>query len=510
MKTLSKKSGVTLTVLAITVVVMVILASTIIINVGDSVTDTKKATFASDLKTIEDAVSIYYVQNDELPSDKNALSEKEILSLSGNDNMTFLKEELSLNGDDNENLDMGSFYKINLSKLDIETSTRGTLVNGENDVYVVSFPSLKVYYLAGLSADSTKYFSLSSKITSANKLEETEQMGINVETDVQTVSGVTVKKQVKTWTNDANILIQANIASTEKLYVSVAGREKRAIETKIGNNNLSFGSLEDIKNGKANIKADITESDIEYFNSLSQSEKIIYIIKEKNGEMTANVKVDLSNFENVSPVILNIKEIQNDNYNIIEFSVNDSISGVKNIYYEYLKCYDEDMNLKNYYTDVTEYDASYMKARGKKVEVTENNTYQVKVPKNITKVQITAFDKALNYTSVSKELNDNIYATVLGKNISNKSVYFNFAVLFKKEISSVKTYISTNGIDFEDEKNIDITNIEENELSANVVYDDVLVTTQDVYVKIVVTTKENEEYVRIINLSDIEDIEIMS
>ena len=58
---------------------------------------------------------------------------------------------------------MGSFYKINLSKLDIETSTRGTLVNGENDVYVVSFPSLKVYYLAGLSADSTKYFSLSSK-----------------------------------------------------------------------------------------------------------------------------------------------------------------------------------------------------------------------------------------------------------------------------------------------------------------------------------------------------------
>ncbi|MDO4283124.1 MAG: hypothetical protein Q4D02_05735 [Clostridia bacterium] len=503
MRGLNQKRGVTLTVLAITIVIMVILASTVIINIGDSVTDTKKTTYATDLKTIEDAVSMYYIQNNKMPSDEEALSEQEILNLSGNENMTLLREELSLNGDDHENLNLGSFYKVDLSKIGIEGASKG--LGTGNDIYVVSYSSLKVYYLAGLNADGTKYFSLSSKLTGMNPLENVEENDLVGETKVQTVSGVTVKKQVKTWTNEAKILIQANIAPTEKLYLSIAGKEKRGIETTTGNNNLSFGSLEQIKSGKANIKVDITQSDIEYFNSLPQSEKVLYIIKEKNGEMVANVKVDMANFENQPPVISNINEFANENTNIVEFTATDSISGLKSVYYEYLEYYNGDGEIKSYYTDVYEYDIAYMKTRGKKVNITGNETYQISIPKNITKIQITALDNAGNATTIKKELSKEIYATILSHSISNKTLNFDILILTLKDINHITTYVSTNGIDFEDEKNIENVMIEDGKIIQNVVYENIEKTTQDIYVKIVVVTNTGEEYVRMINLNDIEN-----
>lgn len=501
------KRGVTLTVLMITIVIMVILSSTIIINVGSDITDTRKTTFASDLKVVEDAVSVYYIQNDKLPSDEEAMSEKEILTISGSDNMNYLKEELSLNGDDNENLDMGSFYKIDLSKLNIENISKG--INGGNDVYVVSLSSLKVYYLAGLSLDGTKYFSL-VRLTNLNRIEDDTDFtnDVNVDVDVKTVSGVTVKKQVRTWTNDAKILIQTNIASDESLYISIADGEKKRIETVVGNNTLSFGSLEDIKNGKANLKADIVSSDIERFNNLPQKEKQVSVIKEKNGEIISNIKIDLSNYENIPPIISNIQNRETDDYNIIEFNVEDSISGIKNVYYEYLEYYNENMEKKNYYIDVYDYDFSYMITRAKKTSISDNGTYQIKVPKNITKIQITAVDKANNFTSFKSDITNDIYATILGKNIVNKNVNLKLAVLSNKEVESVKTYISTNGVDFEDEKNVELLD-EENKFVGNVLYSNVLTIKEDIYVKIVIKTKD-DEYVRIINLKDIENVDDIS
>lgn len=505
MKKFTFKRGVTLTVLMITIVIMVILSSTIIINVGSAITDTRKTTFASDLKVIEDAVSVYYIQNDKLPSDEVTMSENEILTLSGSDNMSYLKEELSLNGDDNENLEMGSFYKIDLSKLNIENSSKGL---GEgNDVYVVSSLSLKVYYLAGISADSTKYFSL-VRLTSLNKIEDSTTFENDINVDIKTVSGVTVKKQVRTWTNDAKVLIQTNISSDESLYISIAGGEKKRIETAIGNNTLSFGSLEDIKNGKANLKADIISSDIEHFNNLPQKEKIITIIKEKGGEVVSNVEIDLSNYENMPPIISNIQNRKTDDYNILEFNVEDSISGIKNVYYEYLEYYNDNMEKKNYYIDVYDYDFSYMRTRAKKTDISNNGTYQIKVPKNITKIQITAVDMANNFTSFKSDITNDIYATILGKNIVNKNVNLKLAILSNKEIESVKTYISTNGVDFEDEKNVEVLG-KEDRFIGNVLYSNVLTIKEDIYVKIVVKTKD-KEYVRIINLKDIENVDDIS
>lgn len=506
MKKLALNCGITLTVLMITIVIMVILSSTIIINVGSAITDTRKTTFASDLKVVEDAVSVYYIQNDKLPSDEGVMSEKEILTLSGSSNINYLREEFVLNGDDNENLDMGSFYKIDLSKLDIENSSKGL---GEgNDVYVASSNSLKVYYLAGISADNTKYFSL-VRLTNLNRIEDSVSPNNDENVEVKTVSGVTVKKQIRTWTNDAKILIQSNIASDESMYLSIAGGDKKRIETVTGYNTLSFGSLEDIKNRKANLKADILSSDIEYFNGLPQSDKYISIIKEKSGETVSNVKIDLSNYENNPPIISNILSREIDDVNIIEFNVEDSISGINNVYYEYLECYNDKMEKKSYYIDVYDYDFSYMRTRAKKTNISDNGVYQIKVPKNVTKIQITAVDNAGNFVSVKSDVTNDIYATVLGKNISNKNVSLKLAILSNKEVESVKTYISTNGVDFEDEKNIELLN-EDDKIIGNVLYSNVLAIKEDIYVKIVVKSSDMSEYIRIVNLKDIESIEDIS
>lgn len=504
MKALNRKNGVTLTVLGISIVIMVILASTIVINVGNSITDTRKTVFAEDLRTIEDSVSVYYIQNDTIPSIGEVLSEKEIYDIVGSEKLINFKEELVINKDNNENIDMGAFYKVDLTKLDISVTNKGNLSKGQSDIYVVSYPSLNVYYLAGISADATNYFSL-GRLTSLNNVGNDENFDDSSNVKIQTVNGITVKKQVKTWTNNANILIQTNISDDESLYLSIKDGERRKIETITGNNILSFGNLEEIKNKKSSLKADITASDVEYFNNLPQSEKIITILKEKNGNIVSQVKVDLSNYENILPVISNVQNSDNENYNILEFNVSDNISGIKNVYYEYLEYYNKDMIKKSYYIDVFEYDFSYMRTRAKKIDVSENGTYQIKVPKNITKVQIMALDNASNYVSIIKDISNNIYLDITEKNIVNKNISFKFTILSEIEIENVTSYISTNGIDFENEQNVELLN-EESKITGNVIYNDILTTKEDIYVKIIVRSKENKEYIRIINLKDIENI----
>ncbi len=500
---MNNKRGVTLTVLAVAIVIMVILASVVVVNVGDSVTDTRKTTFANDLKTVSDQVSVYYVQNDKIPTDDEPLSEKEVLNLAGQDNMNFLKEELRLNGDDNDNTDLGTFYKINLSKIDIENTNRGISQNGENDIYVVSYPSLNVYYLAGISADSTKYFSLSEKLTQNVKVEDEETINNinNVDVKTEVVSGVTVKKMIKTWTNNANVLIQANIANTEKLYL-VINNEKRQIKTDVGNNNLSFSSLEDIKAGKTSLRADITDADIEYFNNLPQNDKKLYIVKEKDGKTTANVEVDFSNFENMPPNLAEVDYIENDNYNIIEFSAKDSISGLKNVYYEVVEKYDENANVINYFSDVESYDDAYIKTRGKKLDISSDGIYQIKLSKDVAKIQITAEDKAGNFSTIFAEISKDMYVTVLDKKRELKNLDLKLLFISKADLESVSIFLSSDGIDFEDEKKLDIEKLEdEYRYEANVSYEDII-TTQDLYVKINMNDVNGKNYVRIINLEE--------
>ena len=154
---MKNKKGMSMISLIITVIVILILLATSIGFMGNAVDNSRISAFANDLVEIEDAVRTYYVEKDEFPtsdSDKNALSQNALLGLIS-DGKSYLEDELKLNGDYIENGNLGAFYKIDLSKIGVASTKRGTKDSGDtSDIYVVSYPSLNVYYVKGIEAKS--------------------------------------------------------------------------------------------------------------------------------------------------------------------------------------------------------------------------------------------------------------------------------------------------------------------------------------------------------------------
>lgn len=75
----NKKRGISLVILAITIVVMTLLAGATIVTTSAILTNAKKTAFSQDLSEIEDAVKSYKLQNDELPiKERNRIHRKPI------------------------------------------------------------------------------------------------------------------------------------------------------------------------------------------------------------------------------------------------------------------------------------------------------------------------------------------------------------------------------------------------------------------------------------------------
>ena len=195
----NKKQGISLIVLLITIAVMLIILTVVVISVDNVSNNSKLAAFASDLSTIEDLTTVYYMENSKFPvssDEPNALSNSDLLNKVGDENKTKFSEELELNNDNDATNDyLSEFYVIDLNKLDIESSKRGTLNgNDEKDVYVVAYPSMNIYYIKGVKAKGDIYFSLSSKLTNRVKLDEDMTYKSDNSTTVQSIEGLTVKQ----------------------------------------------------------------------------------------------------------------------------------------------------------------------------------------------------------------------------------------------------------------------------------------------------------------------------
>ena len=148
----SQKKGISLIVLIVTIIVMLILLSIIIVSVNNVSGNSKLAAFATDLSSVEDLTSSYYMKNNSFPikvedskkEEDMVMNQGELLSRVGKENKDKFIDELKLNNDYNdENDNLGEYYPIDLKKLEIETTSRGTEEKGNlKDIYVVSYPSL--------------------------------------------------------------------------------------------------------------------------------------------------------------------------------------------------------------------------------------------------------------------------------------------------------------------------------------------------------------------------------
>lgn len=150
---LNRKSGISLIVLSITIIVMIILASTTIISYNGILEDTLKKDFANEIYSIQKLVESYKFLNGEYP-----ILDEYVL------NMDKIEENYRFEFE-NESIVDGNIklYVIDLNKCDVQNVKRGNK-KSDKDIYVVSKDTGIVYYIDGVVINNMKYYTLTSDL----------------------------------------------------------------------------------------------------------------------------------------------------------------------------------------------------------------------------------------------------------------------------------------------------------------------------------------------------------
>lgn len=150
---LNGKSGISLIVLSITIIVMIILASTTIISYNGILEDTLKKDFANEIYSIQKLVEGYKFLNGEYP-----ILDEYVL------NMDKIEENYRFEFE-NESIVDGNIklYVIDLNKCDVQNVKRGNK-KSDKDIYVVSKDTGIVYYIDGVVINNIKYYTLTSDL----------------------------------------------------------------------------------------------------------------------------------------------------------------------------------------------------------------------------------------------------------------------------------------------------------------------------------------------------------
>lgn len=442
------KKGISLIVLIVTIVIMLIITTIVVVSVDDVIENSALTSFANDVSIVEDLTKVYYMQNGAFPTkteDEAAISQNDVLAKVGTQKETAFTDELKLNNDyNNSNGALGNFFIIDLTKLDIDSSTRGFLKDGDqSDVYIVSFPSMNIYYIKGEEVKGINYFSLSSKITDKVKIQKNTTYDSQNDVVIQSIEGLTVKKLTKNWTNSMGISVNVNISTGEDLYLEASGVEKKKLTLNSGYNEFSFNDLSEITG--------FSSSDSTTFKSSNQQEKKLIFTKQNGSEEIGKLEIDMTNYETTEPTFqVDPNDIvSNENYNMVPFRVFDSISGVKEIRYEYLKKFDENGNVVNYYENVNSFDESFLKSRGKKAIPDEDGNVALKIDKEIEGIQVLVIDKAGNVNTTTFTIgmyeNDNIYIGLKLKQNSKEKLSYSMVFVNNKGISDVQVQTSSDG-----------------------------------------------------------------
>ena len=153
---MNKKSGVTILVLVITIIVLAILAGASIKGVANVLDKANKQNFVTELKTLQDKTKEYYITFGELPVDKTKFyTVQQLFDLyTAEIELKSIKNEVNKNSD-NEAV----FYKLDLNELEVETEKRGKSATSK-DIFVVSSYNYNVYYLQGEVIEDKIHFSL--------------------------------------------------------------------------------------------------------------------------------------------------------------------------------------------------------------------------------------------------------------------------------------------------------------------------------------------------------------
>lgn len=125
----TSQAGITLVALIITIVIMLILASTAAINVNTGAEYKNYKKMCADIEILQEKVLLYYQKYGEVPTKGESI---DVSSIQG------IKEEV------------GEYFEIDLRQLSSSTLNYG-IKQEADDIYIINNISLNVYYLKGIN-----------------------------------------------------------------------------------------------------------------------------------------------------------------------------------------------------------------------------------------------------------------------------------------------------------------------------------------------------------------------
>lgn len=150
---MKQKKGITLAMLVIIVVIMSILAATITTSVLTSINNTKLSIWTQEIMYVQDIMNETINKEDALLNEVNFSVEN-------------IDEDIRNDQFADENIvdNAITFYSINLAKINLDNTVYGKYEK-ENDIYVYSKTTGKVYYLAGMKQSSNQiYYTLTDEL----------------------------------------------------------------------------------------------------------------------------------------------------------------------------------------------------------------------------------------------------------------------------------------------------------------------------------------------------------
>lgn len=372
---LKEKKGVTMLVLILTIILIVIISGAVISNLNVTTENANLSNFANNISQIQDKARSMYILENKLPVSNVAekLTREDLLELVETENQNAFFDELNENGEGKN----ARFYKVDLDKVGVDKTIIGSEKDGEDDIYVISINSLKVYYLRGVEYDNNMYFSINSKISKIVDLPIAQQDSSEV--TVKTFQAVTVTRKNKGYTKDLEMKIIANIELGEKLKISYKGITEKTLLLPEGQTIIDVNKLEDLN---VYLNESFSTTELNAFNNLRNNDRVITLTKYYNNENVGSVEIDISNYDNAAPIIEKISSSSYTDFNLVTFNASDN-GGIANSKIAYVK----------YYLGGNESDL-------KSVKVDENGNFSIKIPVD-TEYKIIATDNVGNTTEIN-------------------------------------------------------------------------------------------------------------
>lgn len=304
------KKGITVSMIATFIAVMMILAATIAISADRTIERAKLRSFATEINIIQDKVKQKLKEGTDSSYMTNAIS----VDLTDVNSSIVTEQFEGESIDGNKKVEL---YKLDLDALQIYNTKYGK-EETEKDIYAVSQDTGKVYYVAGIKTNGTTYYTLTDNLENqlGNKygaIEETKQIKF-LPSDIY-------------WTNAA--ITTTVIYPQTFSNVSITATNTSGDTFSYGTPYLRDNSYEVIVN-TSEIKTNYTIT-VSYTKD-SQSKTEIFKVE---------------NFDNTAPTIsvggqMYTKSSGSSRAYILDVSATDDESGVKVIKYE-----SEDITLEN-------------------------------------------------------------------------------------------------------------------------------------------------------------------